>query len=151
MFMLFLQLENKHLYTMINLLKIFLLLLFTTFTAGLLHSQSRMSFNIPGCPPPDNSGGGDEDNDPKSITEHKAEVGIFLYPNPVESQLRIEAPIYEHIEFAEVFSVAGNLLKTASSFRGNELHLNVEELPAGIYLIHVRTDQSIYRSKIVKH
>ncbi len=134
-----------------NLLKIFLFLFFTIASAGLLHSQSRMSFNIPGCPPPDNPGGGDEDNNPKSITEHKAEVGIFLYPNPVKSQLRIEAPIYEHIEFVEVFSIAGNLLKTASSFKGNDLRLNVEELTAGIYLIHVRTDQSIYRSKIVKH
>ncbi|MBK7131941.1 MAG: CotH kinase family protein [Bacteroidales bacterium] len=73
---------------------------------------------------------------------------LTLYPNPAEDLLRVAAP--SEIKQVSFYSIQGQLLKEEyvnSLSYESDLH----SLPAGIYILKIRTSDKVYTRKIVKY
>lgn len=68
---------------------------------------------------------------------------IVLYPNPTSSQITIHSE--NKIEQVKVFSSIGSLVRTEYSES-----FSVENLPTGIYVMNIVTNNGIIRSRFVK-
>ena len=77
----------------------------------------------------------------------QANVGISLYPNPVNDKLTIEAT--EAIEQLEVFSITGAKVLGMTS-HNETLEINTANLPAGIYVIRMTTQSATEVRRFVK-
>jgi len=73
---------------------------------------------------------------------------LTLYPNPVNDLLRIAAP--SEIKQVSLYTIQGQLL---SEDNVNSLSYvsDLNSLPAGIYIIKIRTSDKVYTRKIVKY
>lgn len=74
-------------------------------------------------------------------------VAISLYPNPVSDKLTIEAT--EAIEHLEVFSITGAKVLGMTS-HNETLEINTANLPAGIYVIRMTTQNATEVRRFVK-
>ena len=72
-----------------------------------------------------------------------------IYPNPANDVLNIELPEGIATSTAEVFSVNGALLKT-HVLRSGQNQIMVDNLPAGMYVIQLRSDASAAQIKFIK-
>ena len=82
-----------------------------------------------------------------ALNEIKAE-GIDIYPNPVGAYLRINSKRFGSLGASfEVFDVGGKL-----HAEGNLIKSQIElgEIPPGIYVLTIRVNNTVYRSKFVK-
>ena len=71
---------------------------------------------------------------------------IQLFPNPVIDILKINTAA--NVTSASVYNYAGKEVKRYSRVINNELDL--QDLPAGIYIVNLTTDQGILSKKIIK-
>lgn len=71
--------------------------------------------------------------------------GLNLYPNPAQNSIKIEG-ISSQINYAVYSSTGQNLLKGVS----NEQEIDVSELEAGTYIIHIQTKEGQASLKFVK-
>jgi hypothetical protein len=69
---------------------------------------------------------------------------ILLYPNPAKSTLSISG-INESFQF-EIRDIQGKLLKQGA----NDKQINIENLPAGTYVIGISTDNEVKQLRFVK-
>ena len=69
--------------------------------------------------------------------EANAEQNIGIYPNPANEKITINA---QNIETVSIFNVMGQRVYETSVNTDN-IVVDVNELPAGIYMIHVVTDE----------
>ena len=80
--------------------------------------------------------------------------GAELYPNPVHSQLQIQASKGHQIDVIEIYDATGVLVMYSSN-TGNKTQLNVslEGLPAGIYIIKLLDSNSreIHHDRLLKY
>jgi len=74
-------------------------------------------------------------------------VAISLYPNPVNDKLTVEAT--EAIEHLEVFSITGAKVLGMTS-HNETLEINTANLPAGIYVIRMTTQNATEIRRFVK-
>jgi len=81
-------------------------------------------------------------------SEKKTEIRI--YPNPANNQLTIEFPSYSanNKTTIELFDINGKLLNNLS-IQGNKTQINLNEFPAGIYVVKVIENTSVAVRKIV--
>ena len=71
--------------------------------------------------------------------------GLAVYPNPTTGTLRIEpAQSWQHIE---VYDVAGRWI---ADERNTGQDLNFTYLPAGLYVLHIKTKDGWFQTKLVK-
>ena len=77
----------------------------------------------------------------------QANVAISLYPNPVNDKLTIEAT--EAIEQLEVFSITGTKVYSQKGC-DETLEINTANLPAGIYVIRMTTQNATEVKRFVK-
>ncbi|MFR9164980.1 MAG: choice-of-anchor J domain-containing protein [Dysgonomonas sp.] len=78
-----------------------------------------------------------------SISNTDADNAIKVYPNPVTSVLYIDA---EQVGKVSLTDIAGKEV-----FAGeNTTEINVANLPSGIYLLKVYSDNNIYTTKVIK-
>jgi hypothetical protein len=84
------------------------------------------------------------------------ENNIIAYPSPTADKLTIETPTHSTIQ---ILNIHGQLIKTiaASDTKTNVDHVgwsscvvNVSALPAGVYIVEVRTEKGIAVRKFVK-
>lgn len=61
--------------------------------------------------------------------------GVRLYPNPVGSTLTLQAPMA--LGKVRIFSADGQLMKVVDDCDDAIVKVNVEELPKGVYVVHV--------------
>ncbi len=80
-------------------------------------------------------------------TETTAVAGINIYPNPVNTYFKVEM---EGVKQVEVASVAGISIEAPYSIRGNEINVNVEHLPSGIYTVSLITNKGMVSAKFIK-
>lgn len=74
-----------------------------------------------------------------------AETGkLSIYPNPATDAVNILAD--EEITAISLFNISGALLNTEAEINGNTARMNIEELPAGTYILRVN-DKS---AKLIK-
>ncbi|MXO24397.1 T9SS type A sorting domain-containing protein, partial [Apibacter sp. B3924] len=71
---------------------------------------------------------------------------IQLFPNPVIDILKINTAA--KVTSASVYNYAGKVVKRYPKVINNELDL--QDLPAGIYIVNLATDQGILSKKIIK-
>lgn len=71
-----------------------------------------------------------------------AEENVLLYPNPAQNQLFVafERQLNEEVQL-QIFNVQGQRLRaTSNMFSGNRLQINTQNLPSGMYLLNIRTE-----------
>ncbi|MBQ5689668.1 MAG: T9SS type A sorting domain-containing protein, partial [Bacteroidales bacterium] len=66
-----------------------------------------------------------------------AENNIGIYPNPANEKINIEA---QNIEKVSIMNVMGQTVYE-TSVNDDNMVIDVNEFPAGLYMIHVVTDQ----------
>lgn len=68
---------------------------------------------------------------------------LFIYPNPAEDVLNINAPTGLSISKVEIFNVLGQRVYSAQSINP----INVKALPSGYYTVRITTDEGIMTQK----
>ena len=68
-----------------------------------------------------------------------------IYPNPAVTVLSIE--IQEQINTKEILDLCGRIVQTETN---NTNFVDVQTLPAGMYMLRLTTDKGIYQQKFVK-
>ncbi|MEN8157948.1 MAG: Ig-like domain-containing protein [Bacteroidota bacterium] len=74
---------------------------------------------------------------------------LSLFPNPASTAIRIALPGEERM-LAEIWSVNGVLVKQCMLGAGKQHLLAVDDLPAGIYIMHLHAGVQVYRRKFIK-
>jgi len=69
-----------------------------------------------------------------------------LFPNPVKAQLTLQGIEMQHVS---IYSVAGQLVYDLD-VRGDQVVIDMESLPAGLYLVKVFTGQGTQVAKVMK-
>lgn len=77
------------------------------------------------------------------------EVGnLIIYPNPTKDMIYFKMPENDIGEEIEFFDISGRVMYSAKI---NENKLNIENIPAGLYLIRIKTlKNELYHSKVLK-
>lgn len=78
------------------------------------------------------------------INEANFEAKVNIYPNPVTSVLNIATE--ETIEKVEIYNLTGALVKEETS-----VSFSVEQLPAGFYIIQIKTSMGIGITRFLKN
>ncbi len=76
-------------------------------------------------------------------------AGLNVYPNPADSELFLELPDNNELVQVEIFSVSGELFY--SSEFTNLIHINVKQLPSGVYFIKSYNKKIRVANKFVKN
>lgn len=86
--------------------------------------------------------------DTLSLRNEKAPL-LHIYPNPCKDVLHIQAPDQtETWHSVRILSTNG---REVLHRKGKVREINMERLPAGLYLLEVRTAKGIYRLKLMHH
>ncbi len=93
--------------------------------------------------------------EPNAVEETANMVVFGMYPNPVNDKLIIQYYLYEAEEVTmNVYDASGRLIsegKISTSTDGlHHAQLNTDELPAGSYIVELKTAKLAYRKRIVK-
>jgi hypothetical protein len=81
---------------------------------------------------------------------HEKEMEMLLYPNPARSELRVLLPDGKE-RVAEIWNLNGSLVRKLQLGPGTEQVLQIDDLPRGIYILNMVSDEKIIRGKFVKH
>ncbi len=98
---------------------------------------------------------------PQSFTGYKIIVGslgvvtldasnVTIFPNPVLNELTLEGLSAYNFETIEIFNAAGQSVKQVGSTELNKLELNVADLNAGVYMIHLNGMNGTTVKKFIK-
>ncbi len=85
----------------------------------------------------------------QSIFEQDVEsTSLSVYPNPVQNTLNVKLEGYTKYEYS-IYSANGKLVKVGQS--NNEItNVDVSDLPKGIYVLQVNSDNKVFISKFIK-
>lgn len=72
---------------------------------------------------------------------------ISIYPNPTTSNLILSGK--ENIEWVEIINQLGETIQTIS-INNFEANIDVQNIPAGLYFMKIKTDTGIYSSNFIK-
>ena len=78
--------------------------------------------------------------------KHKALESVQLTPNPVVDILKVNTT--SKVESANVYSYTGKEVKRIPTVYNNEI--NLQDLPSGIYMISIKTEQGTVTQKVIK-
>jgi len=81
------------------------------------------------------------------IAETQGIASLKIYPNPTRGEIQVENGELK-IENVEIYDVFGRKQKTIFNFQFSTF--NLTDLPAGIYFIHIQTDEGAVVRKVVK-
>lgn len=84
-----------------------------------------------------------------SITDNDNDNWLFIYPNPVRDRLTIELGNSRKGYNIIIYNSNGEQVVNNES-NTDKYELNTEELPEGMYILHVITDGNTYTKKIIK-
>ena len=92
----------------------------------------------------------------KAVPPHLLSTDNFLaqkfnlYPNPATNIVNITNSENRLVNQVEIYDVTGKLINTQKFNKEAEIHLNVENLVSGSYLLYLQTDQGIAVKKLIK-
>lgn len=99
----------------------------------------------------------DPENPEVLLTTHQlgltdAERSLRIYPNPGDTYIKIAFEGYElNASDIQLFSGIGKLMSVKVDKAGNEYHMDISKLDAGIYFLNLKMkDQMITRSIIIE-
>ena len=84
-----------------------------------------------------------------SINEQLAEK-FNLYPNPATNVVNITNAENMQVQQVTIYDSSGKQLSTRSFNNETQIQLNVENLPSGIYMLHLQTNEGTAVKKLVK-
>ncbi len=84
---------------------------------------------------------------PLSQTELATVNKIDIYPNPVKTTIKINAPSGLRINQVTIKNLSGQAVKMVVDFNGDKI--DVSHLPIGIYLVEIETEQGIAVRKVL--
>jgi len=73
-----------------------------------------------------------------------------LYPNPVDDVVTISNKENINIEEVIVYNINGKIIKTHTFHYQDTVQLNMQEMQAGVYLLHIKTNQGEIVKKVIK-
>lgn len=74
---------------------------------------------------------------------------INVYPNPVSNnQFQINLPVSLELESVALYDVSGKQQSIRVGGTGNNIGIETENLPIGVYILEIRTDKGSYHKKI---
>ena len=87
---------------------------------------------------------------PEGIEVWESKGGMKLYPNPSNGRVNLELSNIRGAKLIEVIDLAGRsyLKESYSSNEGNRIVLNLHELPTGIYLIRLQSENFLGVQKL---
>ncbi len=74
---------------------------------------------------------------------------IQVYPNPIEQHFTLQLPQVESGEI-KLIDMSGETVYSSQFDGVNQIFRNVDNVPPGIYILMVKTDDLIYATKIIK-
>ncbi len=82
-------------------------------------------------------------------------TNLYVFPNPVENTANINITMHQSADaIIGIINLTGSLVKPTIQKRlksgSQEIKINIEELPAGIYFIRLQTNERISIKKIIK-
>lgn len=77
-------------------------------------------------------------------------VTMLVYPNPASTALTIDAGNNNSLQNLKVFDILGKELIRKENMSGSQTQLNVAELPAGIYLLQLNSQEGVFVTRFVK-
>ncbi|MBP6623798.1 MAG: CotH kinase family protein [Chitinophagaceae bacterium] len=88
---------------------------------------------------------------PVSVKNISKKTTLSLYPNPSSKTIQVVLQQTQANEFfkAELFNIQGSKVITQTG-KGDRFIMNIQSLPQGIYVLHVRTKQGMSSTKLIK-
>lgn len=77
-----------------------------------------------------------------------AQGRVNVFPNPASDYVALQAPAGETIDFVRISDASGKVV-FQSAREANTLRVNLPELPAGLYLVHLGTGDNQYIEKLL--
>ena len=84
------------------------------------------------------------DNDDSNKLENK----IVIYPNPTRNSFNVTSNANWNIQTIELFDFSGKKIMSKKS-DSKSVNLDISHLSKGLYLVKIKTDQSVFTKKIV--
>ena len=72
---------------------------------------------------------------------------ILIYPNPFEDRIKIYLPSNERIKETRLITSEGKLLQKT---KGHKIEFQFNNLPKGVYILHLITSHKTYEKQIIK-
>jgi bacillopeptidase F len=88
--------------------------------------------------------------DPVS-SEEERETGLYLYPNPAQNQVKIEAVGLGEGTFEVQFIDAVGRVVKSSDWNKADAGIDIRDLKKGIYIVQLNSPNKTYTSRLVKH
>lgn len=82
--------------------------------------------------------------------ELTADELMRIYPNPAADRLFIDMKIDVNEVRAEIIDITGKMVKSFALGNSQKLHLNIEDLNRGVYIIRMQTDKGVTSTKFIK-
>ena len=80
-----------------------------------------------------------------------SEQDLIVFPNPASEEITIELQSnVDVIEMVQIFSITGQQVMLIDDVSVTDLSIRLDKTPPGIYLVHVKTEQSQIIKKILK-
>ncbi|MDI9881311.1 M4 family metallopeptidase [Flectobacillus longus] len=76
--------------------------------------------------------------------------GVIVSPNPIQDMTKVQVGTQNRIESIHVINVEGNILQTIEGNKQSEQLINLQSLPAGNYILDIKTKEGNGRQKVIK-
>jgi photosystem II stability/assembly factor-like uncharacterized protein len=80
--------------------------------------------------------------------ESKHNLDLLLYPDPVNEMLFITTPV--NVVSIEIYNSTGKLMTTENTINKTNFSIDFTMMPAGIYFVYIKTDESFVVKKVIK-
>ncbi|TAH20569.1 MAG: T9SS C-terminal target domain-containing protein [Cytophagales bacterium] len=88
-------------------------------------------------------------NNVMSVVDEEFSGKITIYPNPTESAITIQFPIYSKIDALRLLNPLGQEIMTLGKQTNPQLQLDLTTYPAGIYYLYIIEDKKVGIKKII--
>ena len=85
---------------------------------------------------------------PTGIIEKEVDASVFVFPNPVFDELKINSEAI--VKSVEITSMSGNCLQHLSNISEYTLTMNTSKLVSGMYMLKIETAKGIVIRKLIK-